>query len=390
MTPTGWRLTVEPFSDAIGWSLLRNDGRTELVDAGRHPAVEVVRGLVYEMCPNTTAAPRSDGCAGLWASTLSDPDSELLTAVTLGKALLPNRLREALLSTRPDVENTVTIATRGWLAGVPWDLLALDDDGRVRLMERAVVLGGLSPVVDGTRARVSEPMSYDAPGCAIVDPGPIQGASGSLYPSGYPSRLIDRFDRHEDIYTQADRGADPDQVAFALNQRPARLLYLGHIRGAPADHQRFAALVLRGSSLSTPAFLTSRDWLADPHRWPAPPRVALIGCASDDTSSFEQTGLVIAAVNAGAHLVTATRWPLPADHPAPRTLTPTQPVNHEVLTDLAVAVHSAHTQPRPANHLRQWQLRRLDHWRRTRDRADSPLCWAGVITYLTAPRKPLR
>ena len=32
--PIGWLLTMEPFGASIGWSLLRNDGETDLVGTG--------------------------------------------------------------------------------------------------------------------------------------------------------------------------------------------------------------------------------------------------------------------------------------------------------------------------------------------------------------------
>jgi len=102
----------------------------------------------------------------------------------------------------------------------------------------------------------------------------------------------------------------------------------------------------------------------------------VIGCGSDDSGIAEQSGLPIAAINAGAELVTATRWVLPLD-PRP-DLRPA--------TALALAVDRAHSAADPVGALRDWQLERLDRWRADGELLDTPLMWASLITYLAAGR----
>jgi len=382
--PVGWLLTIEPFGASLGWSLIRDDGRELQVEAG---TVEDPRGTIRDMArravPMNGAGPDVHGLAGPWAGALTDPDQEFDIAVSLGEALLPPTLRTALLSRVSDPTtsvDTVTIATRGWPARIAWELLALDRAGR-RLLERAIVAGGLSAAVTATRTRRAPATDVARFGYAVLDPGPLEGANRSLYPAGYPEPLVRQLGALGDDYTPADRGLTADELAYQLHRAPSRLLYVGHIRPGPEGAPAGAAFVLRGTRVNTPGLLTARDWLASPGRWPSPARVALIGCASDDTGPFEQSGLVIAAVNAGAHLVTATRWPLPTDHLPGSACTPTQPVHHHGLTDLALAVHDAHSQPHPVSTLRKWQLAQLARWRDSGQLQHSPVLWAATITY---------
>ncbi|MFV0457837.1 MAG: CHAT domain-containing protein [Actinomycetales bacterium] len=380
--PTGWLLTVEPLGSSLGWSLIRNDGRAELIDAGYIPDAQPLHAIASALHPSIQAPPNGHRRAGLWASNLTSPDDELAAASLLGRALLPQPLSTALCrpstSTAPD---TVTIATRGWTSSLPWELLMIDETG-TRLLERALVIGGLTPVIPASRTRIAPQADPSSPGCAVVDPGPPTGAVPPLYPSGYPDRLTREFNSVADAITPAGVGTTKDDLAYHLHRMPSRFLYLGHVRpGTDADNAD-TALILSGQG-PRGDHLTARQWLSEAHHWPAPARVALIGCASDDTSTYEQTGLVVSAINAGARLVTSTRWPLPADHPHPRACTPTQPLNHESLTDLAIAIHDAHTKPTALTHLRAWQLSQLTAWKHSGDLHHSPLLWASPISYIS-------
>lgn len=384
---TGWLLTIEPLGESVTWSLLRNDGATTLVDVGHLPSAGHLQEMARRLQPVTTTLPTAAGTAGLWASALCEAGAERDTTAALGSALLPAALRVALLARRDqDAPDLVTIAARGWLASLPWDLLGLAGPGGPRLLERACVVAGLSPVITATRHLSSPPRDPASAGCAAVDPGPPLGPAPTLYPAGIPDRLTCALTAADDTSGVHTRGMTPEELAYHLHQHPSRLLYVGHIHTPPRqDEAAAAAFILRGPTPTMPARLTARQWIAEPNRWPAPPRVALIGCASNDATSYEQTGLVVAAVNAGAHLVTATRWPLPTDNPDTRGCTPHQPVHHEALTDLAVAVHAAHISRDPLTHLRAWQLTRLHRWKTTGDIHHSPLLWASPLTYLTPP-----
>lgn len=141
---------------------------------------------------------------------------------------------------------------------------------------------------------------------------------------------------------------------------------------------RCAAALLLSTPALTAAEFTAFDWLAEPDRFPAPPRVALIACGSDDGKEIEQSGMPIAAVNAGAELVTATRWVLPVD----QKLAASCPT-----AALAMAVDTAHAAADPLAALRRWQIDRLRNWRDRGAVTDTPLLWASLVTYL-APGRP--
>ena len=122
---------------------------------------------------------------------------------------------------------------------------------------------------------------------------------------------------------------------------------------------------------------TAFDWLADPASHPAPPRVAVIACGSDDGARFEQSGIPVAAINAGAELLTATRWILPVDETS----------RNDPTAALGMAVDAAHASADPLAALRAWQIDRLVNWRDRGEIADTPLLWASLVTYL-APGRP--
>lgn len=111
--------------------------------------------------------------------------------------------------------------------------------------------------------------------------------------------------------------------------------------------------------------------------WPAPPRVALIGCESAADLRFtEPFGLATAMLHNGADLVTATRWTLPTSfayhHLAdvPESVRP--------LSEAIRAIDSAHEHPDPVGNLAGWQREQLDHWRSEGRTEHSPLLWAAM------------
>lgn len=364
----GWWFALEPVgADAVAWSLIRVDDEppTGPVAAGLLDGTAPLRRLAQALLPQRDAAQ-------LWTGPLVDHEAEPWTAVRLGRGLIPDALREELLAADVSrVRHTVTIACRGWLAQVPWDVLALDDSGRVRLIERARVGAGLSPTVNAGRRRAPAPRP-GAPALRLLDPGSRHDADlKPIYPGGYP------FD-WDDVLQPGERlipdGRPLSAEAFGELLRAeagwSRLLYFGHCRPGTADTPAGACLML-----STPdgsQEFTAHTWLGDPERWPCPARVALIACGSDDSVQLEQSGLPVAAVNAGAEVLTVTRWTLPLDVDPAEAAT----------TALALAVDAAHRAPDPLTAIGAWQRERLTAWRTTGRRRDSPLLWGALATYL--------
>jgi hypothetical protein len=381
-----WWLAAEPLAGAdIAWALTRVSGDTPVtgpVDAGVLTGLDSIRSLAESVRPSGN---------DLWSGPLTDPVRERELAGRLGAVLLPHQLRAGLLDAEPGRPDTVIIAARGWLARVPWDCLALDERG-TRLVETARVLGGLAATVHVGRARLPD-TAAGGPPLRVVDPGPSMIGGGTtgqpmwklIYPEGPPDEWRATLQGTERIVPSLG-GLTVDRFGALLRsakpagkppgERPSRLTYFGHAQAGTDEAPASAALVFTDAA-GDPRLFTAFDWLADPDGHPAPPRVALIGCGSDDSDVAEQSGLPIAAINAGAALVTATRWVLPTDlDPATR---PT--------TALATAVDRAHSAPSPIDALRAWQLERLAAWRKHGELVDTPLLWSSLVSY-RAPGRP--
>lgn len=372
-----WWLALEPLGDDVVWALTRvhrDRPPTGPVGAGLFTGLGEVRALTESAQP-TAADP--------WSGPLTDPRLERALAVTLGRALLPGLLRDALRGADPDHPDTLAVAVRGWLARVPWDSLSLDARGDVRLLETARVLGGLAATLDAGRARIPDPEAA-GPALRVIDPGPSRWANGrsgaKLYPTGTPGEWFEQCTDTETIEPLGGSFSRDDLSDRLRTDPPSRLLYLGHATPGTVQAPARAALLL--SDAGGGDELTAFQWLREPDRYPAPPRVALIACGSDDTAEAEQSGLPIAAINAGAGLVTATRWILPTD-PAPGGADG----SGRPTTALALAVDAAHTTASPIDELRTWQRHRLDAWRDGGRHRDAPLLWSSLVTYL-APGQP--
>lgn len=371
-----WRLTLEPVGVNVAWSLLRAEpwGEVAAIAAGVLRHTEDEAAAAFGLAP-------VGGRDALHRSPLVDPSREVELATHLGMKLLPPELRAELTQETPGQmpRHSIDIAARGWLAGLPWEALVIDRTTRRRLIEIAVLGSAMTPGVASTRA-VTPRASGDGSGLAVVDPGPPLPATASLspvFPGGYPRSLIgdEGLGEHEVV----GPGTHPMSTAdFGQTLRGtdwSRLLYLGHVTDQGADDPADISLVFDHHGETD--LLSARDWLLSPVSWPAPARVAIIGCGSDDARWMETSGLPAAAVNAGAEIVTATRWTLPADQAGD----PRGPV-----AGLAVAVNHAHSSTTPIRSLRRWQLQQLDRWRNEATLATSPVYWAAVTTYCVPGR----
>ncbi|MGW4242472.1 CHAT domain-containing protein [Nocardia sp. NPDC004722] len=221
------------------------------------------------------------------------------------------------------------------------------------------------------------------------------------------------------------------QLAATLSRGCSRLLYLGHVTavanepgsaaihlndvtGAPGEGAwgMAAPWVRRGDGsavvppgshlplcaldllLGTTQSQDPRVWArygavrAQPGHeiWRMPTRVAIIACEGGvDFRSAETFGLIMAALDAGAELVTTTRWVLPTDT-AFRKFT-TLPAARRPTTRLALQVDAAHDATDPIATLTDWQRQQLSSWRETGDIGYTPLLWAALTnTYAPADR----
>lgn len=362
LSADAWWLSLEPLGDDVAWALTR----ARSSGAGAEPVGAGLIGALGELQREVATALPGHRGHGLWSGPWVDPVAERRLAVRLGRTLLPPALRDALATGDGTAPPTVWIATRGWLAQVPWDALAVDDDGAVRLVEVAQVVGGL-PATVVSEAR--DAVTCDGAVLRVVDPGPTR--HGRLYPAT-PDAWWDRCADDEDVLPLPGRTLDADGLSRALRLGPRRFVYFGHAVGGSPDAPAAAGMVLTAASGDADV-LSAYRWLGEPERYPCPSRLAIIACGSDDGAHIEQSGLPVAAVRAGARLVTVTRWTLPVA-PGRGDACPT--------TRLGLAVDTAHAQDGPVAALRQWQIRRLRAWRGSGARDDAPLLWASLVTYV--------
>lgn len=303
------------------------------------------------------------------------------------------------------------------VAQVPWELLAVDgdgDDSDVRLID-LVDIATTAPA--SLRRASTVPTDRDPDSDAVVlvlDPrvpgfradSPLGSVLGR--PGADPELL-------ELVQTRLDAGPvvppvatpteafrrtdlDRDWLGETLRKGARRLMYVGHVSGAPVEGGQSEDVTLHlccgpettgmTEPVRTHRPLSAKDLLLGtlPLRadgvpgaqlWPAPPRVALIACESGGDLRFaESFGLATAMIHNGAHLVTATRWVLPTSFAFHRLAE--LPESVRPLTEAVIAVDAAHEDRDPVRHLGAWQRQRLDQWRAGGRIEHSPLLWAAL------------
>lgn len=370
----------------------------------------------------------------------ASPSTEKQLGEQLADAVLPRALIAELVDrtasrTAPQVRLRVTPSPR--LAHVPWELLVLPD-GR-RLMELAHVTYDPPAVLHADRSVDPTPWvrlqkEHDVPPVLyVVDPDlpPTRqdGTANDALQQGLGEAERDLFiDRINQRHREGDLpeaevmravGGVIDRISLAqqLQQRRSRLFYFGHVSSRPEEpgsaalhltddaavygyartignHRPLTALdLLRGTVVTDVPGQGSRrphDGEVPGHViWPMPPRVAMIACESGaDHRSVETFGLVMAMLDAGAELVTSTRWTLPTDHAFHATyndptVSPT--------TNLALTVDEHHhTSVNPPETLARWQHDQLTEWERTGDMRHTPLIWASLTHHVASARSTSR
>ncbi|MFD4795591.1 CHAT domain-containing protein [Streptomyces anulatus] len=301
------------------------------------------------------------------------------------------------------------------VAQVPWELLAVDGgDSDVRLMD----LVDIATTAPASLRRAGATPTGENPGSdavvLVLDPrvpgfradsplGSVLGQPGSdpALLSLVQSRLdagtvVPSVASPAEAFRRTD--LDRDRLGEALRKGARRLMYVGHVSGAPVEGGQSEDVTLhlccgpQTTGLAEPVRthrpLSAKDLLLGtlPLRadgvpgaqlWPAPPRVALIACESGGDLRFaESFGLATAMIHNGARLVTATRWVLPTSFAFHRLAG--LPESVRPLTEAVVAVDAAHEDHDPVRHLGAWQRQQLDRWRTDGRIEHSPLLWAAL------------
>ncbi len=268
------------------------------------------------------------------------------------------------------------------LSRVPWGLLAQPsgNDDR-RLIELADLLFAVPPNIANASRRQANPAG---PPLLLLDPKvPGQrpdSALGSVLGRPSPDTVLARhFAGRPALPTVAApvelfRRADADRhwLADQLARQPSRLVYVGHASAAP---DRDGSADQAALHLAEPEPLTAADIMV--MGLALPPRVALLACASGADYRFDEaTGLVAAMILGGAQVVTATLWSLPTTA-GYRTATSR---DSDPMSEVIIAVDTAHEATTPARAVNRWQRDCLRRWR-TGDAALSPVYWAAMATF---------
>jgi hypothetical protein len=407
----------------LSWTWLRPPHRPQV---SRRPGtaldqalIELNRGLPVAQVGSADPTDAGDGLSGgparraLMSGPFSNPLKERALAETLTAAVIPDELGIELAGEAADGDGVrLRLTPSPRLARVPWELL-LTPDGR-RLFEVCEIV--LDPPSTIYADRSYQPAEWatvrDLPVLHVIDPRLSVWGQQTLTAAG-TAAFAERLTRLQQTGRACARPQQKrpqsdftrQQLNFALGTDRSRLLYFGHVSAA-ADNPGTAALHLSDGPLSALELLLGTSRCANPdvwagyganrsqygnEIWPMPSRVAMIACeGSVDFRSTETFGLVMAMLNAGAGLVTTTRWPLPSDsafHPADNA-EPSDPAEPVLpTTELALTVDDAHDQDDPIAELRTWQRAQ---WKRWQDEPEnlrySPILWAA-LTHTCAPRQ---
>ncbi|MGR3867784.1 hypothetical protein ACUXZZ_04255 [Streptomyces graminifolii] len=386
---------------------------------GQGPGAEVDQA-VRELADALPGA--GDGAEGMRRAfdtgALTERGRERRLARALAEALWPEQLTAQLRQVAERAGRPlVRIQPSPRVAQVPWELLAVDADTDVRLIDLADVVTTAPASLRPRTPAAPRPQGADAgPVVLVLDPR-IPGfradsALGSvLGPPGSDPQLSSlvraRLDAGPVVPSVTDPAEafrrtdlDRDWLSDVLRRGARRLLYVGHVSGAPVEGGQSEDGTLHlccgagatglAEPLRTHRPLSAKDLLLGslPLRadgepgariWPAPPRVALIGCESGGELRFaESFGLATAMLHNGAELVTATRWVLPTSFAFHRLAQLSPSVSP--LTEAIVAVDTAHEHEDPVRSLGGWQREQLDRWRAEGRIEHAPLLWAAMTS----------
>lgn len=334
---------------------------------------------------------------------LASPAGEAELMARLAERVLPADLVTALAGTAGGVRPLLRVQPSESLASVPWPLLRLTDGTRlVELadVETAAPLGvrpatverrawtGRAPVVTVVDPRVPGFRATEELGSVLGRPDAGSAVTAALGALGGRARPTDPM--------AAQRGdATRDWLAERLHESPDALVYVGHVTSTglahgqsedtalhladPAEVAGYAPAVRSHRPLSATDLLLGDsalrpDGVVGARRWPAPPRVVLLGCRSGGEARCPDAfGLAVAFLHNGAERVLATRWTLLTD----AAVASLAGLDHRPLDRLAAAAIAAVDAEDPAATWCAGQRERLADWLALGRLEDSPLWWAA-------------
>lgn len=314
-------------------------------------------------------------------------DSEAKLATELGTLLSEAAWNLLRTVTQRTAGAVLYVSPSARLSRVPWGLIAAPGSD-LRVVELADVLMAVPPNIVNS-PQIPQDSSETADCVAVVlDPkvpgqrpdsalGSVLGrpSSDSMLAYHFAGRaVLPTVSEPVQLFRRAD--ADRRWLAGILAHHPRRLIYVGH---ASAAEDRTGYADQAALHLAEPEPLSAAEIIAG--RMPIPPRVALLACASGGDYRFDEaTGLVAAMVLGGAQLVTATLWSLPTTAGYRKFTEVSGPDDHDPMSQLVIAVDTAHAGPYPAGAVNDWQRECLKRWR-DGEVTVSPLYWAALATF---------
>jgi len=369
----------------LTWRWIRADGPDPFTGVAAIGAAQIaaVRDTLARAVPDALPGETvSEGIdRALLRGPFSHPESTARLARDLSRVLLPDDLVAAIRQAphRP----LLRIQPSESLTRVPWEMLLIDD----------TTVDDLADVVSSAPSSVPRRRSTDRPGgpaVAVIDPRiPGQSASSALGSvlgrpadnSPLAALMRDSAGIHPMVssYRELARRTDIDREWLRENMISAsRLLYVGHVSAAETTGESVDAALHLCCTDNGGAHLPLRahDMLTGDYMFP--PRTALIGCNSGgDLAHPDGMGLSMAALAAGAHLVTATRWAVPTNRALARA---GDLGDRAPLEELVLAVDAAHRGDDPVGDLRRGQTESRTRWYDDGRPADNPLLWSALTT----------
>lgn len=346
-------------------------------------------------------------------------EGEQELAAQLASAVLPEALIYEILARNGGGERVrLRLTPSPRIARVPWETLCVDESRR--LLDVADIVYDPPATVRAERSVSPDTFSSRAtfPAVYVIDPltptAELRQAfdTGSIEAQMFKQMISSRLASRGVGSMNARRAVSSTVKRSGLHEwltnECSRLFYFGHVSSEPEEpgsaslhlsdtdtdpkswglanpigsHRPLCALDFLLGTTTAPEQVYSQLYKkvsAPGHQiWPMPPRVALIACEGGaDFRARETFGLVIAMLNAGAELVTTTRWPLPTD---------TAFVNHQPAVgnarptaQFALTVDEAHSHEDPLHELAIWQRTQLDSWQNGGSIVHTPLVWASLI-----------
>lgn len=310
-----------------------------------------------------------------FTGALANDDLESDLMMRLGKALLPDELRQQILSSYRDSGLVnLRVAPSPVAAQIPWGLLHVDRERRLLDVANISWIAPFTP-----RDLLPPEPAVDAEQFSplyVIDPRPNESEASVMSVTDHErwrEQLKDLDAGCVSVYEEITR----DGLRRRLTEPRSRLILIGHCHAAGQAAGDTGFQLSEGTTLTAAELVHNQIQRADHsdtrRSWTMPQRAAIVACASGtDQRDHEPFGLPTAMMVGGARTVMATLWPLPTDHAYMLAAAGSN------FTRLAMAIDRSLQDRDPIKAINAWQRTMLNAWRETPCLDTAPLTWASV------------